>query len=581
MWDIDWRSRSPETPEWLEKSIRERVYASRHGGCYLEPDGNGGMRLRSWYGRKYPMKIPAEADGLPVTSVADGAFRWSRSIGEELVLPESITHIGAQAFENSCVVSVRMPGVRSIGSRAFAGCEKLKYVYLPPCAEDIAKDAFEECDDVTVVSEGCSADIRLRKKDRSFPILTDTDGYEEPCEDEPVRTPDPDDFIIFAGKYRSDDITRFSCYFGHSSYIIGCGDRKKAFRLLTKQGELLRKYLGIGLETGKEDARYTEYRLFRDKKRPQPPWLTIAPGDHGLTEFVVDDLPAAAGICNTMILEYLEWCEERGEDPYYALILPCGKAPYHGDVFCPCRSTELRHLLIPARLEREWAEITDRQIKTELNMYLERLIENDDLVIETMSASYNKETERYSCWFEIAGIAGGCVDMDKDGGLYPYLVHIVNSKYATIHRVMLGLADSMYPSSLNDLCDLPPRVIEQILSAVTRVFEKRSGIRRDSYRICGSCKADVRSLDRIGCRYRGASYMTRNTGDIRRDQISWLGILSDDSAEKEIVTYGRYPVAEIRRTENGFDVSEMVRYSERQRREHDLYCAERFGWNVD
>lgn len=62
----------------------------------------------------------------------------------ELVLPDNLTVIEAEAFEGSSINSVKLQNkVTSIGSRAFADCGKLKQIYIPASVTSIAVDAFE------------------------------------------------------------------------------------------------------------------------------------------------------------------------------------------------------------------------------------------------------------------------------------------------------------------------------------------------------------------------------------------------------------------------------------------------------
>lgn len=73
--------------------------------------------------------IPATYKGLPVTEIADSAFRGERGI-YSIVIPAHITYIGAEAFfgcENLSRVSIG-EGVKIIGAAAFSGCPQLTSV---------------------------------------------------------------------------------------------------------------------------------------------------------------------------------------------------------------------------------------------------------------------------------------------------------------------------------------------------------------------------------------------------------------------------------------------------------------------
>lgn len=68
-----------------------------------------------------------------------------------LKLPENLRSIEAEAFMGGAFEGVIIPdGCRSIGARAFAGCDKLVYIFIPASVTTIAEDAFEGCGDMIV-----------------------------------------------------------------------------------------------------------------------------------------------------------------------------------------------------------------------------------------------------------------------------------------------------------------------------------------------------------------------------------------------------------------------------------------------
>ncbi len=69
--------------------------------------------------------------------------------------PAQLAEIGASAFEGSAFTHVILgENVTTIGSRAFADCQALAYIYLPGSVESIAEDAFDGSEHVII---GCSA----------------------------------------------------------------------------------------------------------------------------------------------------------------------------------------------------------------------------------------------------------------------------------------------------------------------------------------------------------------------------------------------------------------------------------------
>lgn len=90
--------------------------------------------------------IPAEIDGVAVTSIGDYAF--SNSMGlTSVTIPDSVTSIGCGAF-NGCerLTSIEIPNsVTNIGNKAFIGCEGLTSIVIPNSVTWIGYSAFSCC----------------------------------------------------------------------------------------------------------------------------------------------------------------------------------------------------------------------------------------------------------------------------------------------------------------------------------------------------------------------------------------------------------------------------------------------------
>lgn len=72
--------------------------------------------------------------------------------------PKSLTQIKASAFENSAAEAVVLgDAVLKIGSRAFAGCVSLVYIYIPDTVKSIADDAFDGINPIIYCSAGSAA----------------------------------------------------------------------------------------------------------------------------------------------------------------------------------------------------------------------------------------------------------------------------------------------------------------------------------------------------------------------------------------------------------------------------------------
>ena len=136
-------------------------FTYRNYGDYIEISG--------YYKPKTDFVIPAEIDGLPVTSIGKEAFRWSSltsvkipdsvtNIGEmafyscdgltSIEIPDSVTTIGGSAFSNCRnLTSLKIPNsVTNIGSLAFSDCKSLKSVIIPNSVTSIGSMAFNDCE---------------------------------------------------------------------------------------------------------------------------------------------------------------------------------------------------------------------------------------------------------------------------------------------------------------------------------------------------------------------------------------------------------------------------------------------------
>lgn len=74
---------------------------------------------------------------------------WS---GPDFILPSSLTTIEAEAFSGGAFTHVKLPeGVTAIGTRAFADCPNLRYIYIPEATTGIARDAFSGVSGLTIL----------------------------------------------------------------------------------------------------------------------------------------------------------------------------------------------------------------------------------------------------------------------------------------------------------------------------------------------------------------------------------------------------------------------------------------------
>ena len=132
------------------------------------------IRIVRYRSRQPVVRIPAEIDGLPVTSIQSGAFSEN---AVKVIVPESVTEIQPLAFaysedlrvlylpdgmteipqelcyESTALETVYIPArVDVIGSAAFMRCTALRSVQLPEGVSRIGANAFNGCSSLETVA---------------------------------------------------------------------------------------------------------------------------------------------------------------------------------------------------------------------------------------------------------------------------------------------------------------------------------------------------------------------------------------------------------------------------------------------
>lgn len=121
---------------------------------YLIAEGE--VIITGYTGEEETVTVPAELEGLPVTTVGELAFESAGM--KELILPESIRVLEDGAFYDCAALErVTLGGIAYIGEVAFADCVRLQEVHLPATLEVLGLQAFSGCDSLAVltVGEGC------------------------------------------------------------------------------------------------------------------------------------------------------------------------------------------------------------------------------------------------------------------------------------------------------------------------------------------------------------------------------------------------------------------------------------------
>lgn len=101
------------------------------------------IRITDYNGTDSVVVIPAEFEERKVTAIGEGTFEGNQVI-TEVVIPDTVTEIEDQAFTDSTLEKVTLPGeLKVIGDSAFYGT-KLTEIALPDGLEDIGSKAFSE-----------------------------------------------------------------------------------------------------------------------------------------------------------------------------------------------------------------------------------------------------------------------------------------------------------------------------------------------------------------------------------------------------------------------------------------------------
>jgi PKD repeat protein len=114
---------------------------------------NGTITITGYYGPGGAVTIPSSADGLPVTTIGEGAFASNSSL-TSITIPISVTSIEDWAFAGcESLASITIPsGVTYIGGAAFVDCTSLASVTIPNSITYIGSNEFENCTSLTNVT---------------------------------------------------------------------------------------------------------------------------------------------------------------------------------------------------------------------------------------------------------------------------------------------------------------------------------------------------------------------------------------------------------------------------------------------
>jgi hypothetical protein len=107
---------------------------------------NNAVTITRYTGDRERVCIPETIDGHPVTTLGDEAFAYCESL-VSVIMPPGITTIGESAFD-SCASLTSLTistNVTSIGDGAFLGCSSLTDLTIPAGVSIIRENVFGEC----------------------------------------------------------------------------------------------------------------------------------------------------------------------------------------------------------------------------------------------------------------------------------------------------------------------------------------------------------------------------------------------------------------------------------------------------
>ena len=126
-----------------DRSNTDVAYAVERGNIYFDKAKG---TITDCDGSVTKASIPAEIDGVAVTSIGEDAFLSCTSL-TGVTIPNSVTRIGDRAFRNcTSLASIDIPNsVTDIGNFAFSGCTSLASIDIPNSVTSIGNYAFQGC----------------------------------------------------------------------------------------------------------------------------------------------------------------------------------------------------------------------------------------------------------------------------------------------------------------------------------------------------------------------------------------------------------------------------------------------------
>ena len=138
--------------EFGDRTFYAKWLSPTNGITYQLSNDGAYYTVTGYDGSDTVIVIPDSVGGIPVTKIADNAFKDKQRI-TSITVPDSVTSIGSYAFRGcSSLVSVVIPdSVTSIGDYAFYYCSSLVSVVIPDSVTSIGDAAFRGCSSLVSV----------------------------------------------------------------------------------------------------------------------------------------------------------------------------------------------------------------------------------------------------------------------------------------------------------------------------------------------------------------------------------------------------------------------------------------------
>jgi hypothetical protein len=142
------------------------------------------VTVKYYRGGESILQIPWEIDGCPVTVIGDWAFGkfFGKNRLTHISIPETVTVIGAFAFNRCEIASLPLPGgLKRMGVSAFSGCAALEALTIPEGVTVLEERVFNGCrslariqlhDGITAISKGAFEGCRALTGITLPPLIT-------------------------------------------------------------------------------------------------------------------------------------------------------------------------------------------------------------------------------------------------------------------------------------------------------------------------------------------------------------------------------------------------------------------------